>query len=80
MDEDDCEPCTEAAAISVANAICKELKRRNARCKDFFDAVVAGRETVRGYLDRIMGLSRGTLYEEAMDEVLKLYREKVKSV
>lgn len=75
---DDCEPCTEAAAISVANMICKDLKEIDVDCKELFDDVVQGRRSVAEYLSRVMDVTRGTKLEESMDEVMKIYQQKAR--
>ena len=77
MSEDDCEPCTAAAAVSVANMLCKDLEEINVDCGRLFEEVTEGRASVGSYLDTVMDLARGTKLEESMDEVLQVYRSKV---
>lgn len=74
--DDDCEPCTAAAVVKTANMICEDLKKLEVDCGELFEDVTTGRESVRGYLSRVMDLARGTKLEESMDEVLRIYRNK----
>lgn len=74
--DDDCEPCTQAAAISVANMICKDLKSIDVDCNDLFDGVTTGQVSVDEYLEKVMEVTRGTKLEGSMDELLTIYRSK----